>query len=544
MDLLRKLKLSRRLAILVAIFLTGMAVYGLWSFKTLDELKVSGPLYQRIMQDKDLIADVLPPPVYILESYLVSFQLMAAVDGAERDALLARLEALKRGYDSRRGYWQAQQLDGEVAEALLKQADAPAQRLYTIAFTQLAPAVQAQDHAAATAAMQRMKQAYGQHLAAITRVVRLSSERAAASEAESATRIASATLLMLAILALSIVAGTVAAVLIVRSITGPLRDAVRVAQVVASGDLASHIATGHDDEPGQLLLALERMNDSLRATVGRVRSGTETISVAAREIAAGNLDLSARTEAQASSLEQTAAVMEQLTATVRQNADHAQHANQLARSAAAVAQQGGQAVERVVATMTAIKHSSHQMADIVGVIDGIAFQTNILALNAAVEAARAGDQGRGFAVVATEVRNLAQRSSGAAREIKSLIAEAVTRIDGGGALADEAGATMHKIVASVRQVTDIMGQIASASSEQSVGIEQVNQSVCAMDEATQQNAALVEQAAAAAASMQEQAAGMLREVGVFKLAGDRPATHPMLSHGDSGRHGGQDGRLD
>jgi methyl-accepting chemotaxis protein len=268
------------------------------------------------------------------------------------------------------------------------------------------------------------------------------------------------------------------------------------------------------------------MSDSLHATVGRVRAGTETISVAARQIAAGNMDLSARTEAQASALEQTAAVMEQLTGTVRQNADNAQQANQLALSAAGVARQGGEAVARVVTTMTAIRHSSHKVADIVGVIDGIAFQTNILALNAAVEAARAGEQGRGFAIVAAEVRNLAQRSSGAAREIKGLIAEAVASIDGGGQLADEAGATMRKIVASVQQVTDIMGQIATASSEQSDGIEQVNQAICQMDEATQQNAALVEQAAAAAASMQEQAHAMLQEMRLFKLAGDRTPARP------------------
>ena len=525
MESLRKLKLSRRLATLVAIFLTGMAIYGFWSFRTLNELKVNGPLYQRVIQSKDLIADVLPPPAYILESYLVSFQLMAAGAQPEQDALATRLEVLKREYDARRRYWQAQQLDSDVADVLLNQVDAPAQAFYTAAFKQLLPALQARDTAAAAAAMLRMKQAYARHLAAVNRLVEISSRRATATEAESADLIASSSLTLLAILALSIVAGIAAAVLIVRSITGPLHDAVEAAQVVASGDLDGHIDTAYGDEPGQLLRALKRMSDSLQSTVGRVRSGTETISVAAREIAAGNLDLSARTEAQASSLEQTAAVMEQLTGTVRQNAENAQQANQLALSAAGVAEQGGHAVARVVATMAAIKLSSHKMADIVGVIDGIAFQTNILALNAAVEAARAGEQGRGFAIVAAEVRNLAQRSSGAAREIKGLIAEAVASIDGGGQLADEAGATMREIVASVQHVTGIMGEIATASSEQSDGIEQVNQAICQMDEATQQNAALVEQAAAAAASMQEQAHAMLQEMRLFKLAGDRKPTH-------------------
>jgi methyl-accepting chemotaxis protein len=525
MDSLRKLTLSLRLAALVAIFLTGMAIYGFWSFRTLDELKVNGPLYQRVIQSKDLIADVLPPPVYVLESYLVGFQLMAAAGQPEQDALAARLLALRRDYDARRRYWQGRQLDHEVAEILLKQVDAPAQAFYAAAFGQLIPALRARDNGRAEAAMLRMKQAYARHLAAVNRLVAISGRRAAATEAESAGLIAWSSLTLLAILALSVAAGSAAAILIVRSITGPLRDAVEAAQVVAAGDLDGRIDTTHGDEPGQLLRALKRMSDSLQLTVGRVRNGTETISVAARQIAAGNLDLSARTEAQASSLEQTAAVMEQLTGTVRQNADNARQANQLVLSAAAVAEQGGHAVARVVSTMAAIKHSSHKVAEIVGVIDGIAFQTNILALNAAVEAARAGEQGRGFAIVAAEVRNLAQRSSGAAREIKGLIAEAVAGIEGGGQLADEAGATMRGIVASVRQVTDIMGEIATASGEQSDGIEQVNQAICQMDEATQQNAALVEQAAAAAASMQEQAHAMLQEMRLFKLAGDRKPTH-------------------
>ncbi len=296
-----------------------------------------------------------------------------------------------------------------------------------------------------------------------------------------------------------------------------LNEAVRVARAVAAGDLTQNIQIRTNDETGQLMAAMQDMNTSLADIVGQVRTGTETIAVASREIASGNADLSSRTEQQASSLEETASSMEELTSTVRQNAENARQANQLVSSTADVAVKGGQVVDQVVDTMASIKDSSRKIADIIGVIDGIAFQTNILALNAAVEAARAGEQGRGFAVVASEVRNLAQRSAGAAKEIKSLIEDSVGKVDAGGKLVDEAGKTMGEIVSSVKRVTDIMSEIAAASSEQSSGIEQVNQAVAQMDEVTQQNAALVEQAAAAAESLQDQAGKLAEAVSVFRL---------------------------
>jgi methyl-accepting chemotaxis protein len=263
------------------------------------------------------------------------------------------------------------------------------------------------------------------------------------------------------------------------------------------------------------------MNDSLILTVGQVRRGTETMGVASAEIAAGNADLSSRTESQASSLEQTASSMEELTSTVKQNAENARQANQLVVSASDFAVKGGRVVGQVVDTMSSIKDSSKKIVDIIGVIDGIAFQTNILALNAAVEAARAGEQGRGFAVVAAEVRNLAQRSAGAAKEIKALIGDSVEKVDGGSKLVDEAGKTMTEIVSSVKRVADIMGEITAASQEQSSGIEEVNRAIGQMDEMTQQNAALVEQAAAAAESLQNQAVQLAQAVSVFQLTGDQ-----------------------
>ncbi len=327
----------------------------------------------------------------------------------------------------------------------------------------------------------------------------------------------SSSLIMIVLGIIGALISFIAAWLTTRRIVGPINSAVIAARTVASGDLTGDIKVTSKDEIGQLLQALKDMNDSLVQIVGDVRVGTETIATASAEIAAGNLDLSSRTEHQASSLEETASSMEELTSTVRQNADNARQANQLALSAAEVASKGGAVVAQVVGTMTSINDSSKKIVDIIGVIDGIAFQTNILALNAAVEAARAGEQGRGFAVVATEVRNLAQRSAGAAKEIKELIGDSVMKVDAGAKLVDQAGITMTEIVASVRRVTDIMGEISSASNEQMSGIEQVNEAIAQMDQVTQQNAALVEQASAAATTMQEQTEHLSNVVDVFKI---------------------------
>jgi methyl-accepting chemotaxis protein len=329
--------------------------------------------------------------------------------------------------------------------------------------------------------------------------------------------------MLLALGALVLLLGAVCAWRLTLGITGPLRDAVRMARTVASNDLTARVEASTTDETGQLLMALQEMNDSLAEVVGKVRSGSETIATASSEIAAGNLDLSSRTEQQAGSLEETASSMEELTSTVRQNADNARQASQLAVSASTVARRGGEEVAQVVNTMGEINSAARKIVDIIGVIDSIAFQTNILALNAAVEAARAGEQGRGFAVVATEVRNLAQRSAVAAKEIKVLIDASVDKVEAGSKLVEKAGATMNDVVGSVQRVSDIIAEITVASQEQSAGIDQVNQAIAQMDEVTQQNAALVEQAAAAAGSLQDQAAGLSELVGVFKLASAEPA---------------------
>ncbi|HJV74633.1 MAG TPA: methyl-accepting chemotaxis protein [Noviherbaspirillum sp.] len=337
---------------------------------------------------------------------------------------------------------------------------------------------------------------------------------------------------MLILGALALFIGIVAAHFITRGLLkqlgGEPAQAAEVAGKIAAGDLAVTVETKANDQ-SSTLFAMKQMRDSLANIVGQVRHGTETIATASSQIAAGNLDLSARTEEQASSLEETASSMDEIIGTVKQNADNARQANQLALTAAEIASKGGAVVAEVVDTMGSIHDSSKRIVDIISVIEGIAFQTNILALNAAVEAARAGEQGRGFAVVATEVRSLAQRSSSAAKEIKSLIDDSVERVDAGAKLVDQAGATMRDIVASVNRVTDIMGEITAASAEQTTGIEHISRAISEMDKVTQQNAALVEEAATASASMQEQAADLARLVSLFRLDG-MPALQPEGQH--------------
>ncbi len=356
------------------------------------------------------------------------------------------------------------------------------------------------------------------HVEQFNKLLRKNSE-ANVDAAEAAYAMAKWTMMVASLAALAL--GGLIAWLLTRSISRPLAQAVSVAQSVQSGDLGSRIEVTSKDELGQLMAALKGMNDSLVAIVGEVRQGTDTIAVASDEIKRGNMDLSHRTEQQAGSLQETASAMEQLTATVKQTSDNAREAKRLADNASDVASKGGAAVGRVVETMHAISTSSHKIVDIISVIDGIAFQTNILALNAAVEAARAGEQGRGFAVVASEVRSLAQRSAVAAKEIEALINESVAKVATGEKQVSEAGSTMDEVVKSIQSVTHIVQDISAASAEQTAGLEQINNAVAQIDETTQQNAALVEQAAAAAASMQQQSVALTDVVSIFKLTAEQ-----------------------
>ena len=370
-------------------------------------------------------------------------------------------------------------------------------------------------------------------MVALDKLVAINTDGGVRSSASADATYATSRASLIGLLVGIVVVGMLLALWVARSVARPLVEAVGVARQVAAGDLTAHIVVQSQDETGQLMQALKDMNASLQNLVGQVRSGTDTIATASSQIAAGNQDLSSRTEEQASSLEETASSMEELTSTVKQNADNARQANTMALTSSSIAIEGGKVVGEVVGTMASINASSRKIVDIIAVIDGIAFQTNILALNAAVEAARAGEQGRGFAVVATEVRNLAQRSAAAAKDIKVLIGDSVEKVEAGSKLVDQAGRTMDDIVASITRVTDIMSEITAASNEQSAGIEQVNQAIAQMDQVTQQNAALVEEAAAAAESMQEQAASLSEVVSVFKLdaasvaaRAPRPAPQP------------------
>jgi methyl-accepting chemotaxis protein-1 (serine sensor receptor) len=372
------------------------------------------------------------------------------------------------------------------------------------------------DHAVGDKAVSGMDREPARLLdAAVKKLADDSAALAGAAEA-SATR---ATTISLSLMGLVCVVGITGGVLFSRSITRPINRAVNLARQVSEGDLTAQVDIRGKDEIAQLLQAMHTMQGKLSAVVRVVRENSESVATASAQIAQGNHDLSARTEQQASALQETAASMEELSSTVRQNADNARQANQLAQGASEFATKGGDVVGQVVQTMKGINDSSKKIADIIGVIDGISFQTNILALNAAVEAARAGEQGRGFAVVAGEVRNLAQRSAEAAKEIKRLIGDSVQRVEQGSVQVDEAGQRMAEIVGSIRQVTDIMGEISAASTEQSDGVAQVGNAVTQMDQATQQNAALVEESAAAASSLKTQAQQLVDAVAIFRLAG-------------------------
>ncbi|MFA9216017.1 MAG: methyl-accepting chemotaxis protein [Sphingomonadaceae bacterium] len=367
-------------------------------------------------------------------------------------------------------------------------------------------------------------------MAALDQLATLEDKLNAQVQTDAAAGFANARNFMIVMGLLAVAISVVAAYIITRGLLKQLGGepdyTASIAGSIANGDLSVYIDTDSNDKES-LLSEMKEMRDSLVDIVGQVRTGTETIGTASREIAAGNIDLSSRTEMQASSLEKTASAMEELTSTVKQNADNAREANQLASAASDVAIRGGKVVSEVVNTMSSIDASAKKIVDIIGVIDGIAFQTNILALNAAVEAARAGEQGRGLAVVASEVRNLAQRSAGAAKEIKLLIDDSVEKVGAGTKLVGQAGVTMEEVVDSVRRVTDIMSEIANASQEQSAGIEQVNHSIIEMDSMTQQNAALVEEAAAAAQSLQDQAAELARVVSIFKLVEGEERVAPV-----------------
>jgi methyl-accepting chemotaxis protein len=478
---------------------------------------------------KDVTADVLPPPLYLIEMRLVLSQ--AAEGTLPLDDAQAAFKRLQGEYETRVKYWQENPPYGLEAKLLGAQHEA-AQAFIAQAGKVLDVVAANGDTDARQAALKQAHGAYLLHRAGVDETVKESVAFAEASIAEFSSKTAMTLRQQWVVLGLAALGLIALGVWIRRSIWaavgGEPAQAAAIARSVAQGDLSTRVPVAANDS-SSIMAALAQMSDYLVTIVAQVRASSDSIATGSSEIAQGNNDLSSRTEQQASSLEETAASMEELSSTVKQNADNARQANQLALGASTVAVKGGEVVGQVVHTMKGINDSSKKIADIISVIDGIAFQTNILALNAAVEAARAGEQGRGFAVVASEVRSLAGRSADAAKEIKGLINASVERVEQGTALVDQAGATMSEVVASIKRVTDIMGEISAASTEQSAGVAQVGEAVSQMDQATQQNAALVEESAAAAESLKSQAEQLVLAVAVFKLADNRRAAEPAVA---------------
>jgi methyl-accepting chemotaxis protein len=519
-------------------FAAGLVLFAVLITTTLKEVKVGGRAYDTIVQGKDLVADILPPPLYILESYL-NVSLVHRNDKAEIEKTAASIAELKRQYEERATYWGQNLAEGPMKHELLTVSADPARRFFRTIEQDFLPALRSQDQAEADKAFAAIQSAYKEHRQSIDRLVALTTANLGEREKEALGVITTQERSLAIFGCIFLAVGAILSMLVFRSVVTPLRRTVDLLKDMAEGegDLTRRLDVDGNDELAELSEAFNGFVQKIHDLVHDVRQAASRLSQAAGQVSSSADSISSGAQEQASSLEETAASLEQITSTVKQNADNALQAAQLAASSRNVAEQGGLVVSQAVGAMDQISRSSRKIAEIITTIDEIAFQTNVLALNAAVEAARAGEQGRGFAVVATEVGNLSQRSSTAAKEIKLLIQEAVGAVDGGVSLVNQSGKTLQDILGSVKRVTDIVNEIAAASREQSAGVEQVSTAVNQMDSVTQNNATETERLAQTSRGLSEQSSDLLGKVSRFQLlsSGAAPSWGAEASPVASGR---------